>query len=407
MALINIEEFVSDYDDTQVFYDPSFQRRVVWKVATTGKFIESVTRGWAELTTIVEADVDKCLRHSRKAGCLASVEYFERVRDKGYRYISLDGQNRSKKVISFMTNEIPISGKFRDADGKDVIVKNKHFKDFPQRLQDKIRDAHLTVKLAPACVQHELSEQFEALNSGDPLWNQEKRNANLTPVARWVRSERTVLQDALERVVKVSEITRMLDDELVAKMAMILTRNNPATGSGEWDTGSGEIDRFYTLGSDYSNASDEGHSPSKKELDRAEDILDMWLRCITKQTSYAPSQAIPKKIYWAVLYMCEWAYDNDYYININSYATFVEAIKDVNSNLEITSEADYSSLRTAALSSGRDPDLIKQKDFYFSWVNLPHQKDSRRKRIASLSEGIKAHGTTVAGLRMKAPMAAK
>ena len=407
MALINIEEFVLDYDETQVFYGKENQRREVWDVETTGKFIESVTRGWAELTTIVVADVNKCLRHSRKVGCQPSIKYFEERQKNGYRYISLDGQNRSKRVVSFMNSDTPISGNFLDADGNTVVLINKKFRDFPLRLQDKIKDAHLRVEIAPACVRSELSQQFQALNSGIPLNDQETRNSYLTPLAHWVRSERDVLRDALERVVPGKEIKRMLDDELVAKMAMIVTRNNPSSGDAEWELRSGDINRFYTLGSDYTNASDEGHSPSVQELGRAEEILDMWEHCIANQTTYKASQTIPKKIYWAVLYMCEWAYDNDYYIDVNSYATFFEAIKEANSKLETTSEAEYSSLRTAALKGGKDPDLINKRNFYFSWINLPHQRQPRLKRMEALSKELKARGTKVSGLRMKAPMAAK
>ncbi len=85
MALINIEEFVLDYDETQVFYGKENQRREVWDVETTGNFIESVTRGWAELTTIVVADLNKCLRHSSNVGCQPSIKTFEERKEKGER----------------------------------------------------------------------------------------------------------------------------------------------------------------------------------------------------------------------------------------------------------------------------------------------------------------------------------
>ena len=127
MSLINLKTFCDDYDEGEVHYSEEHQRREVWSTETLAAFMESVCLGRSQLSTIVLADVKKCLKYSAGIGDSVSVNYFADVLEKGYRYISLDGQNRSKFIVAFMDNKFPISGTFIDADDEEVKINNKVF----------------------------------------------------------------------------------------------------------------------------------------------------------------------------------------------------------------------------------------------------------------------------------------
>jgi len=378
---ILVSEFIEDFDESEVYYDESFQRDVVWSNETLSKFTRSITKGWASLTTIVVADVDKCLKHAKKIGDTASINYFKKIKKSGYRYISIDGQNRSKKVVSFINNEVTVTGDFVDADGVTVSVNNSFFKDLPQRLRDRIMGSYLNVEFAPPSAKDDLSEQFQALNSGDPLNEQETRNSFLTPIASWIREISKGNQAAFARVIKHDDLCRKKDDELIAKMIMVLIKNNPKN-KGNWGLSHKEIDTFYRAGLTYVTVQDEGNPYGQKELQRVKDILDLWSYCILGQKHYPPSKLVSAKMYWAALYACEWAYDNSY--DINNYEQFFEELKGIDDLLITDSQSEFARQRIEALKRGLDPDEISSNSFYFTWVRLPHQVTSRLHRLNTL-----------------------
>ena len=133
MSNITVRNFVKKYASDKVYYDPSFQRRVVWGSKTLSRYIRSLTNGTAKLTTIVVVNIRDCLDWARETGDQYSISYYEPLVQQGYIYISLDGQNRSKKIIDFVNNKIAVSGSFYDVGdpANEVAVRNMFFKDLP------------------------------------------------------------------------------------------------------------------------------------------------------------------------------------------------------------------------------------------------------------------------------------
>jgi len=402
---ITWRELLSDYDESEVYYDESFQRRVVWDNATLNKFIESMTKGWA-ISPIVVADVKKCLKHSKKSGDKVSIDYFAKILSGGHQYNSIDGQNRTKKMDAFWKNKIPISGTFVDADGKPVPITNTYFKNLPPRLQDRILDCSLNLEVAPAILRSELSDYFQNLNSGYHLNSQEKRNAKSSPIAEWVRKTSKDLNDGLLRAIPPLATERMLDDELVAKMAMTLIQNDGPNENGSWDHDRTDIDRFYDLGVSYSTLADPGCPYSVDKVDKAVEVLRMWNSSMINQDYYPPSKRIAAKQAWAILYACKWICDNHYYIEPNSFALFFRKIKELDDKLATDSEIKYAADRQAAFEAKRDPDEISKAAYYFAWLSLPHQANYRNKRIQALVEVV-SKDPAAFGLRMSASAAAK
>ena len=244
------------------------------------------------------------------------------------------------------------------------------------------------MQIAPPCFHTALSEQFQALNSGEPLNNHENRNSFGTPIAEWVRSTRVNLDGAMMRTVKRDKAIRMLDDELVAKMTMVIMSNNPSGSTNEWGLSDSEIDSFYRLGEGFVGFDEKGSPYTQYQINRASKIFDMWMHTITKQNFYKRSQMVSAKMYWAALYACEWAYDNNYSIPASSYEKFFDELKKIDDKLINNSENAYTQARNTAIKNGIDPDTVKKGRYYFNWTGLPHQVGPRTDRIKALTAEI-------------------
>ena len=390
---VKVTELVNDYNREKVFYDPSFQRRTVWSPKTDGSpYAEALSDGTAkDLSKIVIVDVRRSLSRALSSGCEEAVEYFESVLENGFEYISIDGQNRSKFVEDFFNNSVEISGDFEDADGKVISVTNKFFKDLPQRLQDGFRMSEVDLSVMTVGSRGKLSRLFERANSGVALNNQEKRNAMPTPISQLVRESSETLHNALVKVIRETDVLRMLDDELTTHMIMVLLDSNHGLSDSE-------VDSFYREGLTFFSLKDSGFPYSETELRRAEKILLNWKNTILHQTLYTGKKKIPKYLSWAVLYACAWAYDNGYMITDRE--EFFGLVKAIDDRLTVESDSDHAAATTRALRNGKDPKTISRSAYYFNWTGLPHQTPARNKRIAALCREF-AKNKTQMSLRLR------
>lgn len=386
MSNITVKDFVKKYASDKVYYDPSFQRRVVWKKDTLSLYIRSLTNGTAKLTTIVVVNIRDCLDWAREVGDQYSVEYYEDKVQRGFVYISLDGQNRSKNIIDFVNNKIPVSGNFYDVGDpvNEVTVINQFFKDLPTELQLSIYNSMLTVEETGTLSRTQLSETFYSLNNGVPLNAQEKRNSVICPISEKVRELSKRHAKGLARVVKEDLIPRMADDELIAHMLMVILDNKPKS-KNSWTLSELETNMFYDMGVD--SHPDEPDYPYLG-LKRAEEIIHQWDLIIQAQGVYPASKVVAAKMSWATLYACIWAHDNGYTINPNKRKEFFKALKDLDDKLITESENSYAQKRIQYMRKNLDPDEVKKSNYYSWWTGVPHQPRPREKRIEKLVEEI-------------------
>lgn len=386
MSNITVRNFVKKYASDKVYYDPSFQRRVVWGSSHLSRYIRSLTNGTAKLTTIVVVNIRDCLDHAREIGDLYSISYYEPLVKQGYIYISLDGQNRSKKLIQFINNRIAVTGSFYDVGdpANEIAVMNMFFKDMPPDLQLSICNSMLTVEETGTLSKAQLSETFYSLNNGVPLNAQEKRNSIISPISQKVRQLSMKHSKGIVRVVKSDFIPRMADDELVAHMSMVIMNNKPAKNNF-WTLSESDTDLFYNMGAD-SDIDDDDYP--YHGMDRVEEILNQWDLVIQSQGVYPASKPVSAKMSWATLYACTWIYDNGYTINPNKRKEFFSALKNLDDELATESENSYTIERTRYMHKGLDPDEVKKSNYYFSWTGLPHLIAGRQKRINELVKHI-------------------
>ena len=78
MINIKLKDVPTRLSEKKVYYDPAFQRRVVWDKNDINKYFESLSRGWAN-APISLASVEDCLEHSIKIGDQVSVDYFKNL----------------------------------------------------------------------------------------------------------------------------------------------------------------------------------------------------------------------------------------------------------------------------------------------------------------------------------------
>jgi len=376
MTTINLNEYLRLYNGSRLKIDRSFQRKLCWTTWLANRFFESFTRNRVPSPHIM-VDVLECLEFSKQEEDTISEEYYQKLADEGTRSLSLDAQQRGNKLLALMQNRIAISGDFIDADGREVRVKNVFFKDLPRRLQDHFRTGcPIQIVVYKDVLKNELSKIFRAINSGQPLNPQEIRSSTLTPIAPWVRQQTDVYADVLRRITTPDNIMRMLDDENVAKIAMVLSRDK-TRGLAKSD-----IDSWYTMGENYNTLNDAGCPYGKSEIKRIEEILKMFGSVIMQQTVYPPSRLVPKKVWWAALHACEWVYDNN--CVIHSRKDFFKRLKELDDELTTKSELEYSQARSACIGKGTDPDEISKQGYYFRWQSLPHQILSRKRRKEAL-----------------------
>ena len=399
-----LKKFVNEFNNRKVYYDPTFQRRVVWKPENINKYFYSLTKGWT-VTPIVVLEIESCIEHSETVGDQASVEYYNSIRSKGYKYISLDGQNRTKHIEKVLSNLITITGEFFDGHGEKYTVVNKYLKDIDDKLHLHITRVCTTpVRIMTEATRSEACEIFRHLNDGEPLNEQEKRNSIATPIAEEVRTISKQRKGASEKMFHDKDICRMVDDETYAKMLMTLIRKYRINGElkhKNYGLSKSEIDEFYKMGEGYYNIEDNNCPYIKEEIERAKEIIRSFATVLLLQELVtAPSLKIARRYWWAVLYACTYAHDNNY--KIQDHNEFYIQLKAIDDRLAMESESAYMKRREELIASNSDFTSIPKTEYYHKWQNLPHIFGDRQRRIKAIHKEMeKSAAKSKLTLRLK------
>jgi len=398
---MGILRFKKEFAD-KVFYDHSFQRRVVWKPAIFYRYMAAVSYGW-KIHDIILADIAACRDFCKEAGDTKSYDYFDGLLNKGYRYISLDGQNRTVKLLEFFANKITITGEFMNADEELEQVENKHYKDLSPSLKAQFTyGCDIGVKVNKRATRPILANIFKAINSGCPLKHQEKRNSTSTPIAAWVRDKATSYRGMLQKVVKEDDQLRMGDDELIVKVALHLIGGYHSSVSKDdkktlvdGNFSASTLDLFYDIGIPCSDLALSGCPYDDAQLHRAASVIGMVSSVIVNLSSsiVPPSKLVPLKTFWALVYYCELLYDEGYHTVTQSAGadSTYELVKDVCKGLYDKSVTDYANARAAKVEVGEDPEDVSDTDYYYRWCALPHIPGPRLRRRKALHEALQLH----------------
>jgi len=163
-----------------IMLDDSFQRRggcergSGWPKKNQQAYLKSAIEEGVT-NSILLANVDECLSHAHAQNDRASIEYFEGVKNKGFKYVSIDGNNTSSTIFHFMENMIETSsGELLSDYGEEQRSEIEH--------EEKIM-VYVFRKIGL----DEMTEKFRNVNKSTNLNDQESRQARVTPLAMFVR----------------------------------------------------------------------------------------------------------------------------------------------------------------------------------------------------------------------------
>ena len=94
--------------------------------------------------------MEECLAYAVEVGDISSQEYYEEVLSQGFKFVSIDGQNRTKNIISFFGNTMRFSGTLMDADGAIAKYQNVSWSDLESkhpRVADCLKDSLMGVEI--------------------------------------------------------------------------------------------------------------------------------------------------------------------------------------------------------------------------------------------------------------------
>lgn len=216
---LNQTEFSIDFLNG-VALDLSFQRHACWPLKDMSDFCTSVMLGNAP-SPIVVVNIQKSLEKTVKNS--EDWKYFKYWQDQGYKWISIDGNNRTVSLKKFYNNQVPIAhGKYLRSTVIEVNSSNDTFLKIPDEIKQKAyADSQITVVEYHVSSRQDCSDLFLNINSGKDLNAQEKRNAKLSPIAKEIRELGFNSVDALKSIFGDDGNKGYQIDEMIARMSCI------------------------------------------------------------------------------------------------------------------------------------------------------------------------------------------
>lgn len=312
------------YKSGNYYFPPNIQRRVVWSIKKNSiPYLQSLLLGNAVNPIVlveIQDSIDYAMNITKNSN---DVRYFEDLKNQGYRYIVLDGQNRLVNMCNFLDNEYPITGTFRDLTGTDHSVINKFHNNLEAALTLTFDQVQVGMVKMENKTKHDLHFVFKAINSGQPLNRMETRNSFPSDIATYIReaAEEDRMREMYEDIYNERNIQRMDDIQLFLLTHLAVAPESLKVynlPSRDETLNDNTLDDFYNLG--LSKASSDVEQYSSGYLERTRRILSMVARCISNNNL---ERKIPLKQYWALVYMMEYAYDNNLYVYNPSAAYYL------------------------------------------------------------------------------------
>ena len=208
-----IEDIVSRIEKKKIYIDPRYQRRNSWNKENQLSFIDSIYKNMVSHSIIV-VNIGASYHIALQKNRHKDSEYFKSLMDKGYEYISIDGNNRSQTLLKYINN--------------DIKVVYTHDKDKSLFLKKKLT---VTTYSSMSLIQmHELGIK---VNQGQPWNRQEQRNCINSIVSDYIRETSIKMVKITDRI--SIKKNRMFDDELLAMLLYYETTKRGGT-QDSWDT---------------------------------------------------------------------------------------------------------------------------------------------------------------------------
>jgi len=365
----------------RIHVDTSFQRRACWSEPQKRRFILSLNKKRVLSPIVVSCATTGVTAPYSDA---ISIDKYQNILNQNKSYVSLDGQNRSETIMELFNDTLYISGDFIDADDKIVGVSNKTFSQLPKRLQDALKDSEIEFKIMQYIPYSELNDIFLSINDGEPLNEQEKRNAINTPISTWARKEAESLSNMWPMIqgFKKKNILRFKDVEWLISSYMVTLKTYNLNCSSR------DLDSFYRLGENQSFSSVKEYSSSRRtRFFHIMQIVDSLLKGAKKMPIH--KDHVSQKIYWALLLFAEYLWDNQILnsipngISTTGYAKLSELVTTLNDKLAKASDKQFQN-DLDDYDNGLIAIEPKKSSYYSHWQSDFKSSSPRNKRKTAL-----------------------
>ncbi len=188
-----ISDFIRLVTGNRICYDESIQRRQVWTKRNETEYKKCLLLG-KDVSNIVMADVRSCMDLALGNKSTYDYEYFSNLYNKGTRYVSIDGGNRTRFLMNLYDSQ----------DWRSGNVDDEMFDFF---------DLPISVVVISNATKLDLHDIASYLNSGESWNKQEKRNASYGMVSDFVRKWGNTYSETF-KLIKGVTFPRMKDLEL-------------------------------------------------------------------------------------------------------------------------------------------------------------------------------------------------
>jgi len=233
----------------KIFLDESFQCQDRWARLNAQLYMGSVLEGRA-VTPLVLGDIKAILENLRVRFGELNEDYifFKDLADKGYEYVTIDGNNRTITAKNFVVGKFGLTEKSYNIDNQGVEnfkcdKNNKTYETLPADTRVFLDNVAMNVLIVTQATRKGLAELFIAVNMGVSLNPQEKRNAIMCVFGTLVRDLKDVNIKSFEKLFTQNQINRRNPDELIVKVAVICAQGLANVNNVGFDNAYGDNTR--------------------------------------------------------------------------------------------------------------------------------------------------------------------
>ncbi len=233
-GIMRCSELAAHQNNNRIFLDLSFQSEERWSDKQRQNFMKSIFRNFVP-SPITLADVDACAEYcAEKYGKDSDdYDYFNYHRMKGIKFISIDGNNRTRALARFFNNEFSLSQTEHVL--KDIPQdayknwkpgkNNKRYNTLPTYVKDFLDSkCMITTYIIKDASMSDLTVLFLNINDGVTLNGQEKRNAIICEVAKTIRNYSEEFKNFFSKYFSKDSMNRRNHEEFMASLLVHITK---------------------------------------------------------------------------------------------------------------------------------------------------------------------------------------
>ena len=170
----------------KTFLDGAFQRYAGyefasgWTLQQMKEYIVSLIRGEV-CNDIVRVDLQQAHLCALVKGLEEDAEYFKKLLDAGFLYLSVDGNNTSSTITHFILGEFAIKD---EETGEDIF-----FEDLNREQKRNLENKTISVITISDIDKEQIHALFVRLQNGEGLSPQELRNAICSDLSKFIREQ--------------------------------------------------------------------------------------------------------------------------------------------------------------------------------------------------------------------------